>query len=127
MTAGIPGRRMPPAVREAFDAELATARTATDPATAWRAAERAHILSQPWPWPHTMVHAAMLRRALRELDPVEAIGQVIRLAVAGPGSALGRYPTGNTGRARVPLTQPMPLPDDLAALLATAVAPDAVR
>ena len=49
MTTWIPGRRMPPAVRAAFDVELSTARTATDPATAWRAAERAHILFQPWP------------------------------------------------------------------------------
>ncbi|MGW5576671.1 DUF3703 domain-containing protein [Micromonospora chokoriensis] len=57
---------MPLAVRAAFDAELATARTATDPATPCRAAERAHILSQPWP--HSEVHAAMLRRALRELS-----------------------------------------------------------
>lgn len=120
MTALAIGRRMPPAVRAAFDAELATARTATDPASAWRAAERAHILSQPWPWPHTVVHAVMLRRALREHDRVEAVGQVIRLAVAGPGSALDRYPAGNTGRARVPLIQPMPIPADLAALLATA-------
>jgi hypothetical protein len=110
---------MPPVVRAAFDAELATARTATEASTAWRAAERAHILSQPWPWPHTVVHAVMLRRALRERDRVEAVGQVVRLAVAGPGSALGRYPTGNTGRARVPLTQPMPIAADLAALLAT--------
>jgi hypothetical protein len=112
--------RMPPVVRHAFDTELHTARTAPDPATCWRAAERAHILSQPWPWPHTVVHAVMLRRALREHDRIEAVGQVLRLAAAGPGSALGRYPAGNTGRARVPLTQPMPVPDDLATILATA-------
>lgn len=67
-----------------------------------------------------VAHAVMLRRALRERDRVEAVGQVIRLAVAGPGSALGRYPAGNTGRARVPLTQPMPIPADLAAVLVNA-------
>ncbi|MCW3840625.1 DUF3703 domain-containing protein [Micromonospora yasonensis] len=108
---------MPEPVRVAFDAELFTARTATDPATAWRAAERAHILSQPWPWRHTVTHAVMLKRALRERDMVEAVGQVARLAVAGPGSAVNRYPEGNTGRARVPLTQPMRVPDDLANIL----------
>lgn len=113
-------RRMPAVVRTAFDAELDTARATTDTATAWRAAERAHILSQPWPWPHTVVHAVMLRRALSEHNRAEAIGQVIRLLVAGPGSALGRYPTGNTGRANVPLTQRMPVPADLAAVLAHA-------
>lgn len=111
-------QKMPATVRAVFDAELATARHTSDPAAAWRAAERAHILSQPWPWPHTVVHAVMLRRALRERDIIEAVGQVIRLAVAGPGSATGRYPQGNTGRARVPLTQPMPVPEELAVLLA---------
>jgi Protein of unknown function (DUF3703) len=115
--AGMIFQRMPAPVRAAFAAELRTARRTADVAVAWRAAERAHILSQPWPWPHTVVHTAMLRRALRERDIVEAVGQVIRLAVAGPGSAAGRYPAGNTGRARVPLTQPMPIPDDLAELL----------
>jgi len=37
--------------------------------------------------------------------------------VAGPGSLSGRYPTGNTGRARVPATQPMPIRSDLAKML----------
>ncbi|MFI6798757.1 DUF3703 domain-containing protein [Streptosporangium canum] len=31
-------------------------------------------------------------------------------------AALGRYPEGDTGRAAVPLTQPQPLPEDLAVL-----------
>ena len=57
-----------------------------------------------------------LTTSLAELEMER--GQVIRLLVAAPGSALGRYPEGNTGRARVPLTQPMPIPDDLADILA---------
>jgi hypothetical protein len=44
--------------------------------------------------------------------------QLARIIVAGPGTATGRYPLGNTGRADVPATQPMPAPDDLADLLA---------
>jgi len=47
-------------------------------------------------------------------DPREVLGQLIRLAVAGVGSAIGRYPAGNTGRARVSLLAPMPVPADLA-------------
>jgi hypothetical protein len=113
-------RRIPAPVRQALAAELATARTTPDSATAWRALERAHILSQPWAWAHTRVHAAMLVRALREHDRREALGQVIRLIVAAPGSATGRYPEGNTGRARVGLTEPMPIPADLAAVLSAA-------
>ncbi|WP_344322218.1 hypothetical protein [Streptomyces macrosporus] len=34
-----------------FAAETATARRPDLIAARWRAAERAHLLSQPWPWP----------------------------------------------------------------------------
>ncbi|WP_433424540.1 DUF3703 domain-containing protein [Microtetraspora malaysiensis] len=40
-----------------------------------------------------------------------------RTAGAAPGSALGRDPAGNTGRAAAGLTEPMPRPADLAELL----------
>jgi hypothetical protein len=109
---------MPAAVREAFDRELASARSAATSAERWTALERAHILSQPWVRPHLRAHVAMLGVAWREHDRREITGQLVRLLVAGPGSATGRYPVGNTGRARVPATLPMPIPDDLAALLA---------
>lgn len=108
---------MPAGLRTALGTELAAARVAATNAAGWEHLERAHILSQPWPWPHTRVHAAMLARALRARHHREAIGQLVRLVVAAPGSASGRYPSGNTGRASVPLTTPMPLPPDLAALL----------
>jgi hypothetical protein len=111
---------MPDRVRTAYQAEMRAARTAATAEACWRHLERAHILSQPWPWPHTANHLAMFALAVRQRDRREAFGQVIRIIVAAPGSALGRYPEGNTGRARVGLTQPMPLPNDLAALLNSA-------
>lgn len=89
------------------------ARSRDDLPSAWRHLERAHILSQPSAWLHTRVHWAMLVLALRTRDARELVGQLVRIAIAGVGSALGRYPVGNTGRARVPLTKPMPIPDDL--------------
>ena len=46
----------------------------------------------------------MLAVAWRERNRGEAVGQIIRLVVAAPGSALGKYPEGNNGRAAVPLT-----------------------
>jgi len=110
-------RPMPADVRNAFEGELAASRAASTSEARWLALERAHILSQPWPWPHTRAHAAMFGVAWRERDRREAWGQVVRLVVAAPGSALGRYPEGNTGRANVPLTLPMPVPADLAELL----------
>ncbi|WP_281187289.1 DUF3703 domain-containing protein [Streptomyces katrae] len=74
-------------------------------------------MSQPWPWPHTRAHGVMLRLALRDRDMREVIGQLVRPAVAAPGSAAGKYPDGNTARTRAGLTTPMPIPYDLAALL----------
>ena len=65
----------------------------------------------------------MLRLALAERNRREALGQLLRLAVAAPGSAVGRYPVGNTGRADVGLTEPMAVPDDLQALLAPGADP----
>ncbi|MFP8958965.1 DUF3703 domain-containing protein [Streptomyces nanhaiensis] len=111
---------MPAALRAAYAAELATARSTGPMADRWRAVERAHILSQPWPGAHTRTHAVMLRLAVRDRDLREVLGQLVRLVVAAPGSAAGRYPTGNTGRTRVGLTTPMPIPEDLAALLSEA-------
>ena len=94
----------------------AAVRAGDDPA-AWHRLEEAHILSQPWPTPHVGVHRRMLGLALRRGPRREIPGQVFRILVAGPGSAAGRYPVGNTGRADVSAFAPMPMPDDLRALL----------
>ena len=47
----------------------------------------------------------------------EIIGQLVRLVVAAPGTWTGRYPVGNTGGANVSALKPMPIPDDLQAVL----------
>nr|WP_211257272.1 hypothetical protein [Streptomyces megasporus] len=44
----------------------------------------------------------------------------MRLAVAAPGSAAGEHPT---GRTRAGPATPLPIPDDLAALLTSAGVP----
>ena len=111
---------MPTAVAERLGADLASARAevrAGHPGAAWVLLEGAHVLSQPWAWPHVKVHAAMLALGWRTRDRHEVLGQLLRMVVAGPGSLTGRYPEGNTGRASVPATQPMPIPDDLRILL----------
>ena len=69
----------------------------------------------------------MLALALRQHDRREAIGQVLRLIVAAPGSMTGRYPVGNTGRVNAGLMTPMPIPDDLAAAIKQRVKPRPVR
>jgi hypothetical protein len=96
---------------------MTAAKTATTDTARWTHLERAHILSQPDPWLHTGNHFAMFSLAVRQRDRREALGQVVRIIAAAPASLVGRYPEGNTGRARVGLRQPMPTPPDLAALL----------
>jgi hypothetical protein len=59
----------------------------------------------------------MLRHALRERDMREAVGQVVRVVVAGPGSAVGRYPRGNSGRVSMGLTETADVSDELAPLV----------
>ena len=115
------GRRPPAPIRTRIDADrraAGAARRAGEVAEAWRLLEETHILSQPWPWPHVRSHLDMLQLTVHARDRREVVGQVVRTLVAGPGSGTGRYPLGNTGRATVRATRPMPVPDDLAELLA---------
>lgn len=117
---------MPAAAKRRYDELLRQARRSAggDAATRWRALEDAHVLSQPWAGRHVHVHARMLLAAITEKDVREALGQVLRLVVAGPGSLSGRYPPGNTGRADVPATLPMAVRAELAALLPEGLRPE---
>ena len=108
------------ALLDAWSGERAAARAARgrgDVAAEWSHLERAHILSQPMAGPHVRTHVSMLGYGLRHQDRREVVGQVIRLMVAAPGSWTARYPVGNTGGADVSALLPMPIPDDLEALL----------
>jgi hypothetical protein len=89
------------------------ARDRRDAAAAWRALERAHILSQPRLLPHLRVHSLMLAFALAGRDAREIVGQLARLLLVPLGAVTGRIPIGNTGRSNVSAFKPMPLPDDL--------------
>jgi hypothetical protein len=107
-------RRPSDTISQLIEHAINDARTDADP---WPALERAHIASQPFAWPHTRVHATMLRVAWRQQDRREIVGQLVRLIVAGPGSLVDRYPPGNTGRTTMGLTEHAPIPADLAELL----------
>jgi hypothetical protein len=108
-------------LRAAFEAELRQATEAEqcgELPRAWRHLERAHILSQAYAGPHVRVHCLMFAFGWRRGDVRELLGQLARILVAGPGSWLGRAPLGNTGGANVGILTPMPIPEELAALLA---------
>lgn len=80
---------------------------------AWKAFERAHVIGQPDAWLHVRSHFWMLRCGWKQRDAREVSGQVVRLVLAAPATWLGRYPVGNTGRARVGLFTPMEVEPDL--------------
>ena len=110
------------ALRAAWRRELdaaSSARTAGDRAEEWRRLERAHILSQPLAGAHLRTHGLMFAAAAHRRDGRELLGQVLRLALAVPGSLSGRYPVGNTGGADVSAFVPMPVPEDLRPFLST--------
>lgn len=65
------------------------------------ALERAHILSQPYPWPHLYIHWLMFTLALRHGELKEASGQVPRMILAMPGSWFGKAPRGNVGSTKM--------------------------
>lgn len=106
--------RLSPQARALYHREMAAAKAAASTEQRWRHLERTHIISQPSPLLHTINHFAMFKLALREHDRREALGQLIRVVVAGPGSLTGRCPQGNTGRVDAGLMTSMTVPADLA-------------
>ena len=111
---------MKPKLREHFERELqqaAAAEARGELEAAWRRLERAHILSQAYAGPHLRVHWRMFTFAARKRDWRELAGLVPRLLLAGPGSLLGRAPMGNTGGSNVGIFTPMPISEELQALL----------
>lgn len=107
---------MPVALSKYFDNEILDAEIAFKLKyyqKSWRHLERAHILGQPYPFAHTLVHWIMLKFGIRTKNIQEIIGQIPRLLIGGVKSFVGNIPTGNTGGANVPPLKPMEIPEDL--------------
>jgi Protein of unknown function (DUF3703) len=107
------------ALRAAYFVELNAANAATvrgDAVTAFRHLERAHILSQRSTWQHVYVHWLMLKLGASASNWREVLGQLSRIIAAAIFSRIW-VPVGNTGRANVSALKPMPIPDDLRAIL----------
>lgn len=83
----------------------------------WRHLERAHIIGQPYPYEHSLVHWKMLKFGIAIKDTNEVIGQLPRLLVGGVKSFVGTVPIGNTGGANIPPLRPMEIPTDLQTII----------
>lgn len=105
-------------VRHHVQAELDAASAEASPAAHFRRLERAHVLSQTSTRDHVRVHWHMLLWGLRQRDAKEIAGQLLRIVGAASKTAFGLVPIGNTGGANVSPPKPMPVPVDLAEILA---------
>ena len=110
---------MKPAAVAAFRDAMSAARAARSCGefdVAFRHYERAHVIAQRHPWRHAQAHAGMLAVGIVRRDLREIAGQLLRIPAALTKSRLW-VPRGNTGGANVSAFRPMPVPDDLAALI----------
>ncbi|HEX5379137.1 MAG TPA: DUF3703 domain-containing protein [Phenylobacterium sp.] len=121
VAAGYLALKLLPAGSPAVEAELSAAQAclrAGRALTAFHHLERAHVLGQASTLEHVRVHIRMLGWSLREGDAREALGQAFRIAGAASMTCLGLVPRGNTGGSNVSAFRSMPVPPDLATLIA---------
>ena len=107
---------MPLALKPFYEKELTLAENAFQQRhflQSWQHLERAHILGQPYPYHHSLVHWKMLIFGIKTKNTREIIGQIPRLIFGGVKSFVGEIPVGNTGGSNVPPLRPMQIPDDL--------------
>jgi hypothetical protein len=110
------GRRIRPYVeREILAAYQAEAQGQPD--VAFSHLERAHILGQTSTVEHVRVHWHMFLWGIHQRDVRESLGQLLRIAGAAIGTAIGLVPQGNTGGTNITPLKSMPIPPELAALI----------
>ena len=90
---------------------------------AFRHLERAHVLGQSATVQHVRTHWHMFLWGIRSKSLRETLGQVFRMVGAATKTAIGLVPTGNTGGANVSPFKPLPVPQDLATILASVKPP----
>jgi hypothetical protein len=80
---------------------------------AFRHLERIHIVSQPFPIEHTLIHLRMLQFAILTFRPFEILVQTLYSMFSFKFSLLNIFPQGNTGGANAILKGRMQIPDDI--------------
>lgn len=113
------------AIRPHVDEELrqsSLAHERGDEAIAFSHLERAHVLGQASTREHVRVHWRMLRWGIRQQQPREVLGQVLRIVGAATKTAFRLVPVGNTGGSNIHPFQRLPVPADLEVLIREAEA-----
>jgi uncharacterized protein DUF3703 len=81
--------------------------------------ERAHVLGQGSTREHVRVHWRMLRWAARQRQTPELVAQLLRIVGAAVFTAAGLVPEGNTGGGNVSAFRRLPVPPELALIIAS--------
>lgn len=89
-------------------------------AVAFQHLERAHVLGQMSTREHVRVHWLMLLWGAKQGSAREVLGQLLRIVGALTKTAFDLVPSGNTGGANISPFKPLPVPADLADILAAA-------
>ena len=90
---------------------------------AFRHLERAHVLGQSSTVQHVRTHWHMFIWGMRSKSFREALAQVVRMVGAATKTFIGLVPSGNTGGSNVSPFKPLPVPQDLARILAVVKPP----
>ena len=85
------------------------ARKAGDTTAEFHHLENAHVIGQESTYWHVKVHVMMFLWSLRNADPREFVGQLLRIVGAATKTAVGLIPQGNTGGANISPFRPLPL------------------
>lgn len=107
---------MPKALKPFFKQELTNAANAFSVGhlqQSWQHLEKAHIIGQPYPYHHSLVHWKMLLFGINTKNTKEIIGQIPRLIFGGVKSFVGKIPVGNTGGSNVHPLKPMQIPNEI--------------
>jgi hypothetical protein len=111
---------MKPALKNAFDAEMAAAIRAYRQGRFDRSfshLETAHVLGQRHVPAHVQTHWWMLKIGLKRRSLQEVSGQAARILLGALGSAVGVVPVGNTGGTNISMFKRLPIDRDLQDLL----------
>jgi pimeloyl-ACP methyl ester carboxylesterase len=122
-TAAVDARSFGARIRPQVDAELLAAKevdSSGDESASFHHLERAHVLGQTSTVEHVRVHVHMLGWGMRYRRPREILGQVQRIIGAAIATPLRLIPHGNTGGSNVHPFRSMPVPPDLADVIAAA-------
>lgn len=122
-TAAVDARSFGARIRPQVDAELLAAKQAVangDSAASFHHLERAHVLGQTSTVEHVRVHVRMLGWGMRYRRPREILGQAQRIIGAAIATPMRLIPHGNTGGSNVHPFRSMPVPPDLAQVIAVA-------